>query len=124
LKCRLGSGNEVRLTQGLADRAAFSQRKGVRHGATDDNGVGFFEQRVDDFNLIGNLGTPKNDGERALRVSCLIAEIGKLLLDKEAADIGRKMRRDASRRGVRTVCRAKGIVDKSVREFGQRSGKL
>jgi hypothetical protein len=55
----------VRFGERFSDSAPVGQFKSIRHRATDENRIGFVEERVDHHYLIRHLCPAEDDDKRA-----------------------------------------------------------
>ena len=120
LKCIVEA---VFLKQGLADSHALCLQEGIRHTAADDNGVGLFQEIVDDRNLIGNLCTAEHRNKGALRVVKGLTHDGEFLIHQQAG-ISRQIRGNSRRGGMSAVNRTECIGNKQIRHVSQGLSKI
>lgn len=83
----------------------------------------FFEQIVDDADLIGHLRAAEDGHKRALRILERLAHDGQLLLDQQSGIRG-QIRRNTGGGSVRAVHRAERIGDIDLRHGGKLLGKF
>ena len=74
----------ILFQQGGADLEALGLEEGVDHAAADDQTVGLVKQVLDYAEFVGNLGTAKHDGQRALRFDGGAGQSLDFLLDQQA----------------------------------------
>ena len=115
-------GALVLLEQRLADLAALRLGEGVGHAAADDDGVGLFEQVVDDGDLIADLCAAEHRDEWALGIVERLAHDLQLLGDQQAGD-GGQVRRHAGSGGVRAVDGAESVGNVDLGHGGKLLGK-
>ena len=121
LQQRLCQINFVFFNQAIANRAALSQRKRIRHRTTDDDVVTDADQIFDDFNFVGNLGTTKNRDERSLRIRNHAVQIFDFFRNQRTNHLGLVAHRfsNSVHRSVFAMTRTKGIVAIDVRKTSQ-----
>ena len=115
----LGVLDAVALEQGLAHAQVLCRQEGVGHAATDDELVDPVEERLEDLDLVGDLGPADDRCERPRRVLQQAGEVADLALHEQAR-VGGQDLRHAHRGGVGAVRRAEGVVDVDVAVAGQR----
>ena len=113
----------VLLQQGLADGAALGLQEGVGHAAADDDGVGDFQQVVDDADLGGHLGAAQDGHQGPLGIGQGAADDLQLLLDQEAGHGGQVVGH-AGGGGVGAVDGAKGVGYVNLSHGGHSLGQL
>ena len=109
----LGVLDAVALEQALADAVVLRRQERVGHAAADDELVDPVEQRLQDLDLVRDLGPADDRGEGPGRVLEQAREVADLALHEQPG-VGRQELRHAHRRGMRAVGRAEGIVDVDV----------
>ena len=128
----LGQGGEghvpfVRFGQGLADFLAEGELEGVNHGAADENGVGLFEEAVNDLDFVGNLGAAEDDDKRAGGIFQFAAQKLQFAFHEQAGgaetapagdDAG-----DAFGGGMGAMGGAEGVVDVNIGDGGEFLGE-
>jgi len=119
-----GPGNIdlVSLDKGIANGMTLGNKECVSHAATDDQGVDFVDQVLDNADFVGDLGTAQNGDEGAFRIVKRTAHDVELFLDQVAAD-SRQVVSQTCGRGVGAVGGAKCIIDKNIGQRGQFAGK-
>ena len=119
LASRLAAGVDlIRLEQGVTDRVALGGEEREAHRPADGEGVDDVEQRLDDAELVADLGAPEHGDERPLRVRAQLQQHLDLAL-QQAPSGGRQERRRADDRGVGAVRRPEGVVDVAIRALDQ-----
>ena len=106
-----GQFDLIRFAEGPANFSALGEAKGVAHATPDQNGVGFFEQRAEDADLIAHLGTAQDDEKRGFRLGEFRSEIAEFFLHEESGGGLGGETGAALGRGVGAVGGAEGIVD-------------
>ena len=121
-----GQVHLVALDQALADLFVLSEEEGVGHRAADEQRVGLVQQRLDDVDLVGDLGAAEDRDERALAACHGVAEELQLLLDEEAdrPRLALHHLRHAEGAGVLAVGGAEGVIDVDVAELRELAGEV
>jgi hypothetical protein len=112
----------IGLDERIADRISLRLQERERHRAADEQRVDPLQQRVDDTELVADLGAAEQRNERALGVSEQPAERLDLGRQEPAGRGGHDARWPHDRR-VRAVRRAERIVDVHVAELAQVRGE-
>ena len=115
-----GRVDQVRLEERASDLAALGAEERERHPAADQQPVDAAEERLDQGQLVGDLGAPEDRDERARGGVEDPREGGELLLHQEPGHGRPEMPRDALRRGVGPVRGGEGVVHVDVAEPRQR----
>ena len=118
----LGQINALLVQQGTADLAAHGDAEGVAHAAADEQHVNLVQQRLDDADLVLDLGAAQNGQEGAHRVFNGVAQEFQLLADQEAGH-GGQIRGYTGGRGVRAMHGAKGVGNVDFSHGGQLLGE-
>ncbi len=119
----LGVLHPLALEQALAHAEALGREERVGHAAADDEAVDPLQERLQDLDLVGDLGAADDRGEGPRRILHEAREIADLALH-EKPGVGRQELRHADRGGVRAVRRAESVVHVDVAIRRQRLGEL
>ena len=103
----------IGLEQRVADRVAAGGEKREAHRPADRQGVHRLEQRLDDAQLVGDLGPAEDGDERAVGLAAQAQQHLDLAL-QQAPGGARNVLRRADDRGVGAVRRAERVVDVAV----------
>ena len=98
---------------------ALSVEEGIGHATSDENGVGFFEQVVDDADLVGDFGTADDGDEGFVGRGESLAHIGELFFHEQTGSGLRDEVGDAFGGGMSSMGAAEGVVDVDVAEAGE-----
>lgn len=88
-------------------------QEGVGHSSSDDNLVDLGNQRLNNLDLVLNLGTSQNSDKWALRIFQNHAKIVEFLLEKET---GALLKVYTDHGGMDTMGSSKSIVDEDITE--------
>ena len=102
----------VVLNQRLADSKAFGLEKCVGHRAANQNLIDLaIDERIDDWNLVGNFCATENGYKRMIRITDDTAQVFQLFLHQQTRRGLLDVFGDARSRSMRAMRGAKSIVD-------------
>ncbi len=113
----------VGLDAGITCGVALGFAEGVCHSSANEECVGFFHERGDDLDFIGDLGAAHDHEEGAFRILQLGIEIFEFALDEEAHGGGGDDLGHPLRGGVGAVGGAEGVIDEDVGLSGEFLGE-
>ena len=108
----------------LTDREAARLEERIGHRAADDQAVDLLQEVLDDLDLVGDLGAAENGDERPLRRFEGVPKIAKFLFHQQPGCGLADEMRDPFDRCVRSMRRAKRVVDIDVGHSGERFREL
>src|SRR5271156_1864040 len=114
-----GKFDLVFFEQTLANGLALCLEEGISHASSNDEGVNFAEQVLDDSDFVADLGATEDGNEGRLGVVQDAAQILQLFFHEQARGGFLHKLGDADCRSMGTVRSTEGVVDVELGEFGE-----